>query len=82
MHAGGGMGKTFVTCKIFEKLFMRGEVCRCTCPTGVGASHLPQGRTFHSVFKTRTPDLSASNAIDEICVASGQRSTLHHGNRL
>jgi hypothetical protein len=31
---------------------MRGEICRCTCPTGVGASHLPQGRTFHSVFKT------------------------------
>ncbi len=50
---------------------MCGEVCRCTCPTGVGASHLPQGRTFHSVFKTWTPDLSASNAIDEIRTALG-----------
>jgi hypothetical protein len=50
---------------------MRGEVCCCTCPTGVGASHLPQGPTFHSVFKTWTPDLSASNAIDEIRTALG-----------
>jgi hypothetical protein len=45
---------------------MCGEVCCCICPTGVGASHLPQGRTFHSVFKIGTPDLSVSNAIDEI----------------
>ena len=52
LHAGGGTGKTFVTGKIFEELFMRGEICHCTCPTGVGASHLQQGRTFHSVFKT------------------------------
>ncbi len=32
---------------------------------------LPQGRTFHSVFKTWSPDLSASNAIDEIQIALG-----------
>ena len=51
IHAGGGTGKTYVTCKFFEKLASRGEICRCTCPTGVGASHLPQGRTFHSVDK-------------------------------
>jgi hypothetical protein len=55
LHTGGGTGKTFVTCKIFDKLFMHGEVCRCTCPTGVRASHLPQGRTFYRVFKTWTP---------------------------
>jgi len=66
LHVDGGTGKTFVTCKIFDELFMRGEICRCTCPTGVGASHLPQGHTFHSVFKTWTPDLSASAAIDKI----------------
>jgi hypothetical protein len=71
LDAGGGTGKTFVTCKIFEELFMRGEVCQCTCPTGGGASHLPQGRTFHSVFKTWTPDFSASNAIDEIRTSLG-----------
>ena len=41
LHAGGGTGKTFVTCKIFDELFIRGEICHWTCPTGVGASHLP-----------------------------------------
>ncbi len=43
LHAGGGTGKTFVTCKIFEQLARQNEICRCTCPTGVGAFHLPQG---------------------------------------
>jgi len=71
LHAGGGTGKTFVTGKIFEELFMRGEICHCTCPTGVGASHLPQGRSFHSMFKMWTPDLSASTAIDEIRTSLG-----------
>ena len=45
LHAGGGTGKTFVTCKIFEEMALRNEICRCMCPTGVGALHLPQGRT-------------------------------------
>ncbi len=43
LHAGGETGKTFVTCKIFEMLARQNEICRCTCPTGVGALHLPQG---------------------------------------
>jgi hypothetical protein len=43
LHAGGGTGKSFVTCKIFEELALRNEICRCMCPTGVGALHLPQG---------------------------------------
>jgi hypothetical protein len=43
LHAGGGTGKTFVTCKIFEELAKQNEICHCTCLTGVGASHLPQG---------------------------------------
>ncbi len=42
-----------------------------TCPTGVGALHLPQGQTFHSVFKTWTPSLSAGTAIDEIFKSFG-----------
>jgi hypothetical protein len=71
-HAGGGTGKTFVTCKIFEELARRNEICRCTCPTGVGASHLPHGQTFHSVFKTWTPSLSAGTAIDEIFKSLGE----------
>ncbi len=41
LHAGRGTGKTFVTCKIFKELARRSEICHCTCPTGVGASHLP-----------------------------------------
>jgi hypothetical protein len=51
LHAGGGTGKTFVTCKIFEELALCNEICSCTCPTGVGASHLPQGLTFHNIFR-------------------------------
>jgi hypothetical protein len=46
-------------------------ICHCTCPTGVGAFHLPQGQTFHSVFKTLTPSLSAGTAIDEIFKSLG-----------
>jgi hypothetical protein len=71
LHAGGGTGKTFVTCKIFEELAGRNEICCCTCPTGVDALHLPQGQTFHSVFKTWTPRLSAGTAIDEIFKSLG-----------
>jgi hypothetical protein len=41
------------------------------CPTEVGASHLPQGQTFHSVFKIWTPSLSAGTAIDEIFKSLG-----------
>jgi hypothetical protein len=66
LHAGGGTGKIFVRCKIFEELALCNETCHCTCPTRVGALHLPQGQTFHSVFGTWTPSLSAGTAIDEI----------------
>ncbi len=71
LHAGGGTGKTFATCKIFEELARQKEICRCTCPTGVGASHLPQGQIFHSVFKTWAPSLSEGTAIDEIFKSLG-----------
>ncbi len=71
IHASGGTEKTFVTCKIFEELARRNEISCCTCPTGVGALHLPQGQTFHSVFKTWTPSLSAGTAIDEIFESLG-----------
>jgi hypothetical protein len=43
LHAGGGTGKIFVTCKIFEELALRNEICHCKCPTRVGTLHLPQG---------------------------------------
>ena len=71
LHAGGGTGKTFVTCKIFEELALRNKICCCTCPTRVGALHLPQFQTFHSVFRTWTPSLSAGTVIDEIFKSLG-----------
>jgi hypothetical protein len=58
--------KLLLHAKIFEELARQNEICCCTCPTGVGASHLPQSQTFHNVFKTWTPSLSAGTAIDEI----------------
>ncbi len=71
VHAGGGTGKTFLTCKFFDELALRGQICCCTCPTGVGASHLPHGQTFHSVFKTWIPSLNASTLIDDMFKAIG-----------
>jgi hypothetical protein len=71
MHAVEGTGKTFVIRKKNQELASQGEICRCTCPKGVGASHLPQGRTFHSVFRTWMPSLSASAAIDDIIKSLG-----------
>jgi hypothetical protein len=71
LRAGGGTGKTFVTCKIFEELAKQNEICHCMCPTGVGALHLPQGQTFHSVFKAWTLSLSTGTAIDEIFMSLG-----------
>ena len=67
----GEQEKTFVTCKIFQELASQGEICRCTCPIGAGASYLPQGRTFHSVFRMWMPSLSASTAIDDIFKSLG-----------
>jgi hypothetical protein len=72
LHAGGGTGKIFVTCKIFEELARCNEICCCMCPAGVGALHLPQGHTFHSVFRTWTPRLSAGTVVDEIFKSLGR----------
>jgi hypothetical protein len=69
MHGGVGTGKTFVNCRLVATLASRNQFCCCTCPTGVGASHLPGGRTFHSIFHTRLPSLSASCCRDEIARA-------------
>jgi hypothetical protein len=71
LHAGGGTGKTFVTCKFFEELARQNEIYHCTCPTGNGALHLSQGQTFHSVFKSWTSSLIAGTARDEIFKSLG-----------
>ena len=54
-----------------EELFLHGQVCCCICLTRVGASHLPRGHIFHSVFKTWMLSLSASTAIVNILKALG-----------
>jgi hypothetical protein len=66
MHGGGGTGKTTVVVHLVDNLQQQGKICTCTCPTGVGATHLPQGRTFHSVFQTYNVDLNASNTSTEM----------------
>ena len=63
--------KLLLHVKIFEELAQPNELCCCTCPTRVGALHLPQGQTFHSVFKTWTHSSSAGTAIDEIFKSLG-----------
>jgi hypothetical protein len=63
---GEGQEKLFLHVKSLKSWLEGYEICCCTCPTGVGALHLPQGQTFHSIFKTWTPNLSAGTAIDEM----------------
>ncbi len=38
----------------------------------MGASHLPKGQTFHSIFKTWTLNLSAGTAIDKMFKSLGE----------
>jgi hypothetical protein len=64
LHSGGGTGKSTVVCKLNEMLTSQGFKQANCCPTGVGATHLPQGRTFHSLFKTHKLVLSAGKDID------------------
>jgi hypothetical protein len=39
---------------------------------GVSASHLPQGCTFHNVFRTWLPSLNAGTAIDDMFKSLGE----------
>jgi hypothetical protein len=71
LHSGGGTGKSFVVREINRRLKLLKLSQANTCPTGVGATHLPSGRTFHSVFKTHRPQLNASNEICEMKQALG-----------
>jgi hypothetical protein len=58
-----------------QELASPGEICHCTCPMGVGASHLPQRCPFYSIIMTWMPSLSTSTTIDDIFIYLG-------GNRL
>ena len=66
LHSGGGTGKSTVVCRLNEKLTERGFTQANCCPTGVGTTHLPMGRTFHSMFKTHKLHLNAGRDIDDI----------------
>ena len=66
IHSAGGTGKSTIVQRLFEELGKQGFSQANTCPTGVGASHLPQGRTFHSMFKKSMPALNAGNLIDDM----------------
>jgi hypothetical protein len=60
MHGGGGCGMSHV------EMTERGWAVVCCCPSGVGASLLPNGQTFHAMFKAFVKDLNAGALIDTI----------------
>jgi hypothetical protein len=66
LHSGGGTGKSTVVRELNKQLREHGWSQANTCPTGVGATHLPDGRTFHSLFKTHKPELNAACDIMEM----------------
>jgi hypothetical protein len=66
LHSGGGTGKSTVVHALYELLQLHGFSQANTCPTGVGATLLDNGKTFHSLFRAYMTDLNASSTIDEI----------------
>ncbi|KAF4047435.1 PIF1-like helicase [Phytophthora infestans] len=51
LHGGGGTGKSMLMRKITKVLRENGSSSVNTCPTGIGACHLVNVKTFHSAFK-------------------------------
>ena len=66
LHSGGGTGKSTVVKALNKAIHALGFVQANSCPTGVGATYLDKGKTFHSLFRAYTEDLNASTVIDEI----------------
>ena len=66
LHSGGGTGKSTVIRALNKILDMHGSAQANSCPTGVGATFLDKGKTFHSLFRAFTVDLNASGIIDDI----------------
>ena len=56
VHAPGGCGKSHVVMKIADELAMRNFRLISTCPTGAGAVHMRNGRTFASALRTHIKD--------------------------
>jgi hypothetical protein len=69
--SGGGTGKSEVI-KTLSKVLKRAGLCMSTsAPTGVAASQLPGGRTFHSTFAAFFTELNASNTLLKMKEALG-----------
>ncbi|CAM9804630.1 unnamed protein product [Lampetra planeri] len=66
MHAGGGTGKSFIINHLQREHEHNNKVQVNCCPTGTGAIKLPNGRTFHMVFKAHQPNLTAGQQMDAI----------------
>uniref|UniRef100_A0A671VV85 ATP-dependent DNA helicase n=1 Tax=Sparus aurata TaxID=8175 RepID=A0A671VV85_SPAAU len=53
LDASGGTGKTFISCHILDKVRAEGKVALATAASGIAATLLPKGTTFHS--RTKCP---------------------------
>uniref|UniRef100_A0A671V0R7 ATP-dependent DNA helicase n=1 Tax=Sparus aurata TaxID=8175 RepID=A0A671V0R7_SPAAU len=53
LDASGGTGKTFILCHILNKVRAEGKVALATAVSGIAATLLPKGTTFHS--RTKCP---------------------------
>ena len=92
VHAPGGCGKSYVVVKTTDELTTRSFRLVNTCPTGAGAVHMRNGRTFASAFKTHmrgdlSPQLVAEMrllftkdvvvvVVDEVSMFSAQNLSL------
>jgi hypothetical protein len=72
LHGPGGVGKSYTISKIYEEGKQKGLNVVATAPTGMGAIHLPSGRTIHSLM-----GLMWKHPVDII-----QRWILENGERL
>ena len=74
MHGGGGCGKSHAIFKCVDEISARGGRTACCCYTGVGASPLPNGQTFSSMWKTFVKDLNAGQLVNHIFSSIGGNS--------
>ena len=64
IDASGGTGKTFVLCFILNKIRSQGKVALATAGSGIAATLLPKGTTFHS--RTKCPLILTDESICNI----------------
>jgi hypothetical protein len=71
LHSGGGTGKSTVIKVIDKILCMTGKRAAICAPTGVAATQLPNGRTFHSTFGAFYKELNAGDTLSNMKEALG-----------